>query len=168
MVENYNTHIQTRQVQAHINFASFLQKVGNLKYLPITEQGLDDQGDHKVCLLAQNSFYSGDQSILVMQITACIQQNADYIMYSTFLTTSTGSVLFSRSNLQKRKDLCFSCLRLDLIRHRRSLRSSHLFSNWIDMICRVTTREADILVNISIGIQIVLFPRTVFCYWLVE
>ena len=53
--------------------------------------------------------------------------NADYIMYSTFLTVSSGSVLFTRSNLLKRKDLCFSCLRLGLIRHRRSLRSSHLF-----------------------------------------
>ena len=50
-------------------------------------------------------------------------------MYSTFLTASPGSVLFSRSNLLKRKDLCFSCLRLGLIRHRRSLRSSHLFSS---------------------------------------
>jgi hypothetical protein len=54
---------------------------------------------------------------------------ADYIMYSTFLTDSPGSVLFSRSNLLKRKDLCFSCRRLGLIRHRRSLRSSHLFSS---------------------------------------
>jgi hypothetical protein len=50
---------------------------------------------------------------------------ADYSMYSTFLTASPGSVLFSRSTLLKRKDLCFSCLRLGLIRHRRSLRSSH-------------------------------------------
>jgi hypothetical protein len=41
-------------------------------------------------------------------------------MYSTFLTASPGSVLFDRSNLLKRKDLCFSCLRLGLIRHRRS------------------------------------------------
>ncbi len=56
------------------------------------------------------------------------QGNADYSMYSTFLTASPGSVLFSRSNLLKRKDLCFSCLRLGLIRHRRSLRSSHLSS----------------------------------------
>ncbi len=54
--------------------------------------------------------------------------NADYSMYSTFLTASSGSVLFSRSNLLKRKDLCFSWLRLGLIRHRRSLRSSHLSS----------------------------------------
>jgi hypothetical protein len=55
-------------------------------------------------------------------------RNTDYIMYSTFLTSSSGSVLFSRSNLLKRKDLCFSCLRLGLIRHLRSLRSSHLSS----------------------------------------
>ncbi len=54
---------------------------------------------------------------------------ADYNMYSTFLTASSGSVLFSRSNLIKRKDLCFSCLRLGLIRHRGSLRSSHPFSS---------------------------------------
>ena len=33
-------------------------------------------------------------------------------MYSTFLNDSPGSVLFSRSNLLKRKDLWFSCLRL--------------------------------------------------------
>jgi hypothetical protein len=45
-----------------------------------------------------------------------------------FLTVSQGSVLFSRSNLLKRKDLCFSCLRLGLIRYRRSLRSSYLSS----------------------------------------
>jgi hypothetical protein len=54
--------------------------------------------------------------------------NADYSMYSTFLAASPGSVLFRRSNLLKRKDLCFSCLRLGLMRHRRSLRSSHLSS----------------------------------------
>ena len=45
-----------------------------------------------------------------------------------FLTASPGSVLFSRSTLLKRKDLCFSCLRLGLIRHRRSNRASHLSS----------------------------------------
>jgi hypothetical protein len=57
-------------------------------------------------------------------------------MYSTFLTSSPGSVLFSRSNLLKRKDLCFSCLRLGLIRHRRSLRSSHLLLKyWHDSLC---------------------------------
>jgi hypothetical protein len=33
----------------------------------------------------------------------------DHNMYSTFLTTSPGSVLF---DLLKRKDLCFSCLNL--------------------------------------------------------
>ena len=58
----------------------------------------------------------------------CSAGNVDYNMYSSFLTASPGSVLFSRSNLLKRKDLCFSCLRLGLIRHRRSKRSSHLFS----------------------------------------
>ncbi len=47
-------------------------------------------------------------------------RNTDYIMYSTFLIVYPGSVLFSRSALLKRKDLCFSCLRLGLIRHRRS------------------------------------------------
>jgi hypothetical protein len=59
---------------------------------------------------------------------------------ATFLTSSPGSVLFSRSNLLKRKDLCFSCLRLGLMRHRRSLRSSHLFSSGLPRFCRVTTR----------------------------
>ncbi len=58
---------------------------------------------------------------------APVSRLADYSMYSTFLTVSPGSVLFSRSDLLKRKDLCFSCLRLGLIRHRRGLRSSHLF-----------------------------------------
>ena len=57
------------------------------------------------------------------------KHSADYIIYSTFLTVSSGSVLFSRSNLLKREDLWFSCLRLVLIRHRRNLRSSHLFSS---------------------------------------
>jgi hypothetical protein len=61
-------------------------------------------------------------------------------MYSTFLTASPESVLFSRSNLLKRKDLCFSCLRLGLIRQRRSLRSSHLFSSGLTRFRRVTTR----------------------------
>jgi hypothetical protein len=49
-------------------------------------------------------------------------------MYSTFLTASPGSVLFSRSALLKRKDLCFSCLRLGLIRHRRSKKPHTFFS----------------------------------------
>ncbi len=53
--------------------------------------------------------------------------NTDYSMYSMFLTTSPGSVLFSRSNLLKRKDLCFPCLTLGLIRHRRS-KKPHTFS----------------------------------------
>ena len=61
------------------------------------------------------------------QSKCMIDDYADYSMYSTFLTDSSGSVLFTRSNLLKRKDLRFSCLRLGLIRHRRSLRSSHLF-----------------------------------------
>ena len=84
-------------------------------------------------------------------------RNADYIMYSTFLTASPGSVLFSRSTLLKRKDLCFSWLRLGLIRHRRSNRASHLSSQSTrhDFLVEIL-READILVNISIGIQIVL------------
>ncbi len=55
------------------------------------------------------------------------QHYADYSMYSTFLTASPGSVLFSRSTLLKRKDLCFSCLRLGLIRHRRR-KEPHTFS----------------------------------------
>ena len=66
---------------------------------------------------------------------------ADYIMYSTFLTASPRSVLFTRSNLLKRKDLCFSCLRIGLIRHRRSLRSSHLSSQVIDMILWLSTLD---------------------------
>ena len=58
--------------------------------------------------LGTRSWFSSDASEKVfdreMQITACI-------LYSTFLTASPGSVLFSRSTLLKRKDLCFSCLR---------------------------------------------------------
>jgi hypothetical protein len=66
---------------------------------------------------------------------------ADYSMYSTFLTASSGSVLFSRSNLLKRKDLCFSCLRIGLIRHRRSIRSSHLSSQVLHDSHRVTLEK---------------------------
>ncbi len=82
-------------------------------------------------------YKEADDLLLLSRMT----RNADYIMYSTFLTASSGSVLFSRSNLLKRKDLCFSCLRLDLISHRRSLRSSHLFLSGLTRFCRVTTRE---------------------------
>jgi hypothetical protein len=53
---------------------------------------------------------------------------ADHSMYSTFLTASPGSILFSRSALLKRKDLCFSCLRLGLIRHRRNKKPHAFFS----------------------------------------
>ncbi len=66
---------------------------------------------------------------------------ADYSMYSTFLTASPGSVLFSRSNLLKRKDLCFSYLSLGLARHRRSLRSSHLSSQVCHDSHRVTLEK---------------------------
>ena len=55
--------------------------------------------------------------------------HTDHNMYSTFLIVSPGSILFSRSNLLKRKDLCLSWLRVVLIRYRRSLRSSLLFSS---------------------------------------
>ena len=48
---------------------------------------------------------------------------ADYSMYSTLLTASPGSVLFNRSTPLKRKDLCFSCLRLGLVTPRSGLRS---------------------------------------------
>ena len=44
-------------------------------------------------------------------------RSADYNMYSTFLTTSRGSILFGRVTLLKRKDLSSSYLRLGLIRH---------------------------------------------------
>ncbi len=60
-------------------------------------------------------------------------------MYSTFLTVSPRSVLFIRSNLLKRKDLHFSYLRVGLVRYRRNLRSSHLFSStWHDFIVSFT------------------------------
>ena len=67
-------------------------------------------------------------------------RNTDYNMYSTILTDSPGSVLFSTSNLLKRKDLWFSCLRLGLLSHRRSLRSSHLFLKWLATIFVTFTR----------------------------
>jgi hypothetical protein len=70
-----------------------------------------------------------------------VWRHADYRMYSTFLTTSSGSVLFSRSNLVKRKNLCFSCLRLGLIRHRRILKILTPFLKWKSRFCRVTTRS---------------------------
>ena len=71
-----------------------------------------------------NSFH---KEVILKPPPQCMKvRYADYSMYSTFLTASPGSVLFRRSTLLKRKDLCFSCLRLGLIRHRRSLRSSHL------------------------------------------
>jgi hypothetical protein len=60
---------------------------------------------------------------------------------SPFLTASPGSVLCSRSNLLKRKDLCFSSLRIGLIWHRRSLRSSHLSSQVLPRFCRVTLEK---------------------------
>jgi hypothetical protein len=65
-------------------------------------------------------------------------RNADFTMYSTFLTVSPGSVLFSRFNLLKREDLCFSCLRLGLVSHRRNSRSSHLCFKCFPWFCRVT------------------------------
>jgi hypothetical protein len=69
--------------------------------------------------------------------------NLHYESNEQFLTASPGSVLFSRSNLLKRKDLCFSCLRLGLIRHRRSLRSSsHLSSEVCHDSHRVTLEPA--------------------------
>ncbi len=42
----------------------------------------------------------------------------------------------------ERKDLCFSCLRLGLIKHRRSLRSSHLSSQVFHDLHRVTLENA--------------------------
>jgi hypothetical protein len=82
---------------------------------------------------AQNASPDGDE---------LLHGNADYYsMYSTFLTASPGSVLFRRSNLLKRKDLCFSCLSLGLIRHRRSLRSSHLSSQVLHDSHRVTLEK---------------------------
>jgi hypothetical protein len=90
------------------------------------------------------SFSSGSvlfsRSNLLKRKDLCFSRLMPYNMYSTFLTGSTGSVLFSRSNLLNRKDLYFSCLRLGLIRHRRSLRSSHLFSSGLTRFRRVTTR----------------------------
>jgi hypothetical protein len=94
--------------------------------------------DRRVGFVAKGA-EEGAQSCVVLQFRWWEEGFADYSMYSTFLTASPGSVLFSRSNLLKRKDLCFSCLRLGLIRHRRSLRSSHLFSSGLTRFCRVTT-----------------------------
>jgi hypothetical protein len=74
----------------------------------------------------------------------------------TFRTVSSGSVLFVRSNLLQSKDLYFSYLRLGLIRHRRNWRSSHLFLECLVRFYRTRIREADILINICVGIQIVL------------
>ncbi len=84
---------------------------------------------HVICML---------YVICLLYVVICY---ADYNMYSTFLTVSPGSVLFSRCNLLKRKDLCFSSLRLGLIRHRRSLRSSHLSSQVCHDSYRVTLEK---------------------------
>ncbi len=88
-------------------------------------------------------FYAPDLSLIFLEsLEYYFEHYTDYRMYSTFLTTSSGSVLFSRSNLLKRKDLCFSCLRLGLIRYRRSLRSSHLSSQVCHDSHRVTLEPA--------------------------
>jgi hypothetical protein len=58
-----------------------------------------------------------------------VKRHFSYEGNEQFLTASQGSVLFSRSTLLKRKDLCFSCLRLGLIRHRRSKKPHTFFSN---------------------------------------
>jgi hypothetical protein len=55
-----------------------------------------------------------NESIAEGDIRPALASIADYRMYAMFLTVSPGSVLFGRSNLLKRKDLCFSCLRLGL------------------------------------------------------
>ena len=62
---------------------------------------------------------------------------ADYIMYSTFLTSSTGSVLFSRSDLLKRKDLFLQSIRPSL-RHEKH--RSFLFSR-LDLLNRTDPVE---------------------------
>jgi hypothetical protein len=93
----------------------------------------------KMWILPSRIFSRTDTSGRIKTLLREATSSVDYSMYSTFLTASPGSVLFSRSNLLKRKDLCFSCLRLDLIRHRRSLRPSHLFSSGLARFCRVTT-----------------------------
>ncbi len=107
------------------------------------------------CLIRPNLSHEKHRSFLFSRLDLLNRtdpgeevRNADYSMYSTFLTSSSGSVLFSRSNLLKRKDLCFSWLRLGLIRYRRSLRSSHLFSSGLTRFGRVTTREADTCCNL--------------------
>jgi hypothetical protein len=78
------------------------------------------------CLIRPNLRHKNHRSFLFSRLDLLNRtdpdetvRNADYIMHSTFLSSSSGSVLFIRSNLLKRKDLCFSWLRLGLIRHRK-------------------------------------------------
>ena len=119
---------------------------------------------HQPTLLFLNHLLSSESHFFFSDVLAGRKGNAVTvcIMYSTFLTASPGSVLFRRSNLLKRKDLCFSYLRFGLESHRRRLRSSHLSSQVIDTISSLSPLEktdilvTDILVNISIGIQTVL------------
>jgi hypothetical protein len=61
-------------------------------------------------------------------ITSLHEKIAEESFRSIFKDEAKTVVLFSRSNLLKRKDLCFSCLRLGLIRHRRS-KKPHTFSS---------------------------------------
>ena len=86
-------------------------------------------------------------------------------MYSTFLTASPGSVLFSRSTLIKRKDLCFSCLRLGLIRHRRSSDPHNLSQSILARFSRVKYLESWYFSKYQYRNPDSPPSRTVFCDW---
>jgi hypothetical protein len=121
------------------------------EHVPITNSMLsvDPHHDH---VPGEHVHDSSSTSVLYVSPTQTVRtisgvSCADYIMYSMFLTSSSGSVLFNRSNLLKRKDLSFSFLRLGLIRHRRSPRSSLLFSS-VCNVFRVIHSRTDILISV--------------------
>ena len=75
------------------------------------------------------------------------KRTRDYRMYSTFLTVLSGSVLFRRSNLLKRKDLHFSRSSGWVLQDTVEVEDPHTFSQ--------------VFVNIPL-------PRPVFCDWFAE
>ena len=70
-------------------------------------------------------------SLRQSEIAARRQKYSLQHVFNVSITDSSGSVLFSRSKLLKRKDLPFSFLRLGLIRHRYKLKILTLFLKYL-------------------------------------
>ena len=89
-----------------------------------TAEGMDDT----LLALARRRVNPGSgEKLLAPRSQTVICRLLQYVFNVSNRLARIGSVY--QSNLLKRKGLCFSCLRLGLIRHRRSLRSSHLFTS---------------------------------------